>query len=146
MLVCFSQWTRNSNIWNDNRDQKLKPTKNHDISIRHCFRQCIRHYPPYKASPLEEGEWNQRLIRVKLTFKGLDWRPIRVKDWYRCFIYFPIEWLKVIIPVIGYRVHWFSLKLALPIECHECWRILTNSDEYESGLTIAGSLNIQKYT
>ena len=46
--------------------------KNHDISIRHCIRQCIRHYSPNKATPLAEGEWNRRPIRVNLTFEGLE--------------------------------------------------------------------------
>ena len=46
--------------------------KNHDISNRHCIRQCIRHYSPYKATPLAEGEWNRRPIRVNLTFEGLE--------------------------------------------------------------------------
>ena len=35
---------------------------------------------------------------------------------------------------------------SLSIEGHRVLRILTNSDVYESGLNIAGSSNIQKYT
>ena len=70
-----TQWTRNPDIWNDNLDQKLKPTKNHDISIRHCIRHwfvIIRHCSPYKATPLAEGEWNRRPIRVNLMFEWLE--------------------------------------------------------------------------
>ena len=75
------QWTRNSDIWNDNLDQKLKPTKKSrhkysslylSVSLIYISGQCIRHCSPYKATPLAEGEWNRRPIRVNLTFDGLE--------------------------------------------------------------------------
>ena len=44
--------------------KKWSQQKNHDISIRH--------YSPYKATSLAEGEWNRRPNRVNLTFERLE--------------------------------------------------------------------------
>ena len=82
--------------------------KNHYTSIHHCICQCIHHYLPRKATPLAEGESNQHLIRVNFTFQGQELMSNLCKAG-NMLHFFPIEWLKFVIPVIRYQVHWDTL-------------------------------------
>ena len=78
--------------------------KNHDISIRHG----IRHYSPYKATPLAEGEWNRRPIRVNLTLEGLELTSTprkRLVPMLHFFPYWMTEGYRS--RYQKYRVHWF---------------------------------------